>query len=125
MKNYREIINALLDGEILIDSAGFKCRLDPVTGELVNMICVGTDAAFPYPGDWRIYKEPNLWYENIPEGDVLCYASDDICKMLVPIIAYDPSDEWPFMSVGKRWINAIPLTEKEIQVFKDNAPEKL
>jgi hypothetical protein len=62
------------------------------------------------------------WYENIPEGGVLCFCWDkyESDKCVDRVTAY--SDGW-FVG-GESWKEATPLTKQEIQVFMDNAPEK-
>ena len=74
--------------------------------------------------DYRIAPEPAKWYENIPDGGVLCWLNGRINI----IIAYnpDPSKEYVFKMDDGQWcIEPKPLTKQEIQVFMDNAPEKV
>lgn len=123
MKNQREIYEALLAGETLINDAHFTIKLkedgnldyaeDRVYGSVFN-------AVFKYVEDWQIYKEPK-WYENIPEGKVLCLQG----KVLIAIKGYDSAAHKCISVIGSYYTpeKLVPLTKQEIQVFMDNAPE--
>ena len=123
MKNQREIYEALLAGETLISSNGVKAKFNK-EGELVsrephNYLL----EAFDNSGDWQIYKEPK-WYENIPDGGVLCWVTDACMRHPEIIYKYVTGSLGPYKSTETGWSNAEPLTKQEIQVFMDNAPEK-
>jgi len=127
MENQREIYEALLAGETLIDDDGVRLRLNDA-GILIN---AKTGIVYSWvsghPSIWKIYKEP-CWYDNIPDGGVLCWVWDKhiINKKVSKIIAVQTPSEagFKFISDECNWINAAPITKTEIQVFMDNAPEE-
>ena len=120
MKNQREIYEALLAGgalkvgnnKIYLDGGGF------LTSE-------GADdfpSVFTPASKYEIYKEPK-WYENIPDGGVLCWHERYGRKFIIHIVAYDKEQ---FISKhGGIYRTATLLTKQEIQIFMDNAPEKI
>ncbi len=126
MKNQREIYEVLLAGETLINAAKFTVRLkdngdleyaeDRIYGNVFN-------AVFKYVEDWQIYKEPK-WYENIPDGGVLCWVKNREDRSFYA----NPHTIRTFSGshyIGyELWLFAKPLTKQEIQVFIDNAPEE-
>ena len=128
MNNQREIYEALLAGETLISSVSKdRIKLNDEGG----LVWVGSGeechSSFMIIDIWQIYKEPK-WYENIPEGGVLCSGNDDEDKddVLCVIEEYFGSKRnYKFRDGDLGWKNAIPLTKQEIQVFMDNAPEDL
>ena len=117
MKNQREIYEALLAGETLIqDFHGIHIKLKD--GYLYNVRQeVRDDWSFNSPIDWEIYKEPAKWYENIPEGGVLCWYKNGIS------VIYNSTAITLYATEGCALSNATPLTKQEIQGFMDNAPE--
>jgi len=126
MKNQREIYEALLAGETLKFNA-LTIKLD-TNGFLIDAINgLAVDEDFEDYDGWKIYTTPK-WYENIPDGGVLCWG--DVCVVIV--IRYE-ADKYPCKYQVKdaedetitRWTaHAVPLTEQEIQMFMDNAPEE-
>lgn len=132
MNNQREIYEALLAGETLTrDDTAFVKLND--AGLLVDAGTGEHDKWEFYPWEpWQIYKEP-AWYENIPEGGVLCWCGTSKSLRLIESSVnkslsldsnvatvfrtkdYDESD-W--------WLLCRPATKQEIQVFMDNAPEE-
>ena len=122
MNNQKEIYEALLAGETLVMSQTKKLfKLN----ELGEIDCINNATwsvpQFGRPMDWQIYTKPE-WYENIPEGGVLCKWAG---KMLL-ITDYIPHHENPLKGNCSRSVNeAIPCTKQEIQIFMDNAPEDL
>ena len=127
MNNQREIYTALLAGETLSDASNNTARLNGV-GELVNRIGRAIPDNFYFPDNWKIYKEPK-WYENIPDGGVLCWVADDKSqldrKSTTRIITNTLTSRDGFRCDSGSWVYAAPLTKQEIQVFMDNAPVKL
>jgi len=123
MNSQREIYEALLTGETLV-SAFNNIKVKLVDGALKDISGKGQDdQTFRAPDNWDIYKEPK-WYENIPEGGVLCWCCKNVdsAKYLRIIIKKDNNTS--FWDNNKEpWGFAIPLTKQEIQVFMDNAPE--
>jgi len=117
MNNKGEIYKALIDGETM------KAFLHSV--KLVENVLIDTDSgrisnqAFEVPSNWQIYKEPK-WYENIPEGGVLCLCNDGL---MVQIKWHE--DGVLYKMAGNTYTLDFvkPLTKQEIQVFMDNAPE--
>ena len=123
MKNQREIYEALLAGEKL-DNGDFWCYLNE-NGILVDDEASPIHMPFDVPHEWQIYKEPK-WYENIPDGGVLCWCKDgESDKEVTDIVTEQGSANGYFTPNLKHWIYATPLTLQEIQVFMDNAPEDL
>ena len=123
MKNQREIYEALLAGETL-DAKDFineKVKLNE-RGRLVNQNGDLSEQLFAVPANWSIYKEPK-WYENIPDGGVLCWVNGE--KIVDSITDYDSDFKNRFTSANDNFHSAKPLTKQEIQVFMDNAPEDL
>ena len=126
MKNQREIYEALLAGETL-DAKDFineKVKLNE-RGRLVNQNGDLSEQLFAVPANWSIYKEPK-WYENIPDGGVLCWVSDNtIDYQDITVITHIFMDEKKYANCNKRYLEAKPLTKQEIQVFMDNVPENM
>ena len=115
MINYEEIIDALKAGETLINVKFMKVKLED--GELVsiNPINFAPMPNFDRPNLWQIYKEPK-WYENIPDGGVLCWNINSLGGRSDYVSHIDNST---IVNMKKY----TPLTKQEIQVFMDNAPE--
>lgn len=123
MKNYEAILDALKAGETLISVKLLKVKLED--GELrqtdkpKNFIPAPN---FENPNVWQIYKEPK-WFENIPNGGVLCWVKNRIDR------DYNANPQTIRSFIGGQYIGwevwkfAVPLTKQEIQVFMDNAPE--
>jgi len=108
MNNQREIYKALLAGETLISDNGTICTLS-VAGITKDSLDNPSYQSFIKPLEWQIHKEPK-WYENIPDGGVLCWYAG-----LIVVI---------YSKLGSRDVAiANPLTRQEIQVLIDNAPE--
>jgi len=123
MKNQKECYEALSAGETLVNSNGNLAKLNKV-GDLVSVEPYEyLLEAFDNSGDWQIYKEPK-WYENIPDGGVLCWVKGlGRPTIITTIDKYEPIEECPFSSITKvRYQKVWPLTKQEIQVFMDNAP---
>ena len=109
MNNQREIYEALLAGETLIHEGGMKAKL--INGRFISSDYYLSQPYFYTTDNWQIYKEPK-WYENIPEGGVLCWYNKYICVIYI-------ADQ---LAAKHKYT---PLTKQEIQVFMDNAPEDL
>ena len=127
MKNQREIYQALLDGETLINAKFTKVILD--NGQLRAVHKVGFAEEMPnflYPQIWQIYKEPK-GYENIPDGGVLCWCYDEPETYVRIITEYcDDKITHKFKTNYGGFVgDATPLTKQEIQVFVNNAPEDI
>jgi hypothetical protein len=70
-------------------------------------------------------KQPEKWYENIPDGGVLCWVTDNGCadeRICRNIIRYQKR---LFKDGLNNWEKARLLTKQEIQVFMDNVPEEV
>lgn len=66
------------------------------------------------------------WYENIPDGGVLCWCGDgESDKESVGQVTEKGGANGYYTASHKHWIYATPLTKQEIQVFMDNVPEDL
>ena len=68
------------------------------------------------------------WYENIPDGGVLCWVTDHKSQInkkdaMRSVTALLTSKEG-FKCDAGTWIYATPLTKQEIQVFLSNAPDE-
>ena len=124
MKNQREIYEALLAGETL---EGHSDLIKFKEGELVSLINNNRHPAwvFNHPGKWQIHKEPK-WYENIPDGGVLCWCKDgESDKESIGQINEKGKANGYYTASYKHWIYATPLTKQEIQAYLNNAPEDL
>ena len=120
MKNQREIYEALLAGETL-DNGGFTVQLG-FNGTLLDDEDDKINLTFSDPSRWKIYKKPK-WYENIPDGGVLCWA-DEIHDMPATIVRFSDADKMFVSGWGARYSRSTPLTKQEIQKFMDNAPSE-
>ena len=122
MNNQREIYEALLAGETLIHKGGMKAKL--INGGFIPSDGYLSQPYFYTTDNWQIYKEPK-WYENIPEGGVLCWCTDGVLNFPEIIVSYKDETErsFSFHSKDSHYQNAKPFTLQEIQVFIDNAPE--
>jgi len=101
----------LNDADILVDDEGSRLK----------------GISFDDYQNWQIYKEPK-WYENIPDGGVLCWVSDSPVRYFPnPLIVefYRKSDAVYKFYVKKdtKYKYAKPLTKHEIQKVMDNAPK--
>lgn len=127
MKNQREIYEVLLAGETLINTGNGKKIHFNVNSLITDMRGVSVFETFSSPQYWEIHT-PAKWYENIPEGGVLCWVWDnrEASKSITGIISIQFPNEagFKFISHDCNWINAIPLTKQEIQAFMDNAPNE-
>lgn len=123
MKNEKEVCEALLDGETIIYLDGDKAKLNE-DGILIDPVTGNKREWFLIPRHLEIYKKPE-WYENIPEGGVLCWCWDDSRseKMLDIVYKHSKFGFYNFSADACNWENATPLTKQEIQVFVDNVPE--
>jgi len=129
MNNQRDIYAALLAGEtlmhnetkvkVMLNTDGLLIRED--TKDL-------TSITFISYVEWQIYTKPR-WYENIPEGGVLCWIGDDEdtlnSKIAFRIILDTAKTRGGFKAAEGFWGYAEPLTKQEIQVYLKNAPENL
>ena len=125
MNNQREIYEALLAGEILIRKIHPQDRIVKFENGFIVDIGSGQDVditSFYDCENWQIYKEPK-WYENIPEGGVLCFVGDNDNSVSVGlVIGYDPEKTFKFRTKLCGWKVAKLLTKQEIQIFLSNAP---
>ncbi len=122
MKNQREIYEALLAGETLFWDEDI-IHLDE-NGFLVNENGLLESWIFSEPEKWQIYKEPK-WYENIPDGGVLCKCGTGDYINVIYSISTDDGGERIFLDKETWWYFATPLTRKEVNTFLNNVPEGL
>lgn len=122
MKNYEAIIDALKAGETLIHDSGNKVEMNKL-GDLIPM---SYTPAFNQPKDWQVYKEPK-WYENIPDGGVLCHVADNKLDNFIEVVRAYTNSKFYSLNINENeyWLNATPLTKQEIQAFMENAPDEL
>ena len=114
MKTTPECWQALMDGETLTNGYS-NVRLNE-KDELVYGDSSPASWSFARPQDWSIYTPPK-WYDNIPDGGVLCWHDDGVS------IIYNKSG-MQFITHRRVTIPlATPLTKQEIQRLLDNAPE--
>lgn len=78
--------------------------------------------------DWSrcTYTVFTPWYENIPEGGVLCWVQDSSNGdgYLEIIHEYEDGNGHPYIATARSpWKFATPLTRAEIQVYIDNLPK--
>ena len=131
MNNQREIYEALLAGEALINKEsdyGMTISMSDDGG----IFYADNDPCFVNrlhnPEFWQIYKEPK-WYESIPNGGVFCWVSyfgmQVGCHEKNPKIITGYDGEL-FRTIDNGGFDiAEPLTKQEIQVFLSNVPEDL
>jgi len=123
MNNQREIYEALIVGETLILDNAFKVKLknnnlfDPDNNERIR------GYQFDSYRNWQIYKKP-YWYDNIPDGGVLCWVCVDDNIPVVANIFKKTIGRFPYQGQLEGWEEATPLTKQEIQVFLTNAPDE-
>ena len=114
MKNHKELFEALAKRETLTHDLGDKCWLDE-DGYLQSRLSK-FGPFFSNPSAWRIY-EPPKWYENIPEGGILCWCGDDDDLDEIRIII---KNEDRFIdSDGLAWDIAKPIKKSEINFWED------
>lgn len=73
----------------------------------------------------EIKKEPTKWYENIPDGGVLCSVGTEGQIDIIKKSDMNKNDERIFISDITYWYLCKPITKEEIQAFMDNAPEEV
>ena len=118
MGNKREIYEALLASETLMHDSKFIAIMNK-TGEVANVAGTVPEVNFEPASEWKIYIKPK-WYENIPEGGVIC----NIEGIFGVVRAYDGNRFYENSIEDSGFlVKANPLTKQEIQVFMDNAPE--
>jgi len=123
MNNQKEIYEALLAGETLINVKFNKVKM--IDSFIYNERNEGINPNFINPNVWQIYKEPE-WHENIPDGGVLCWCKDlESEKEVIDQIRSEGANNGYYSSSYKHWCYAKPLTKREIQTFVDNAPEEV
>ena len=130
MKNQREMIKALLDGEKLVMSKLSSSSIIEMDDQGITKYNHGGECDMNdicSPSKWQIYKEPK-WYENIPSvGGVLCH----VCEQAdwdefedTPRIITEYKNNMFYDSDGLSWAYAKPIPKKMIQVLAYNAPEE-
>ncbi|MCK5236059.1 MAG: hypothetical protein KAR06_03655 [Deltaproteobacteria bacterium] len=122
MKNQREICEALLAGETLVHESGNKVKLNN-EGFLIDPKYAQPEVInFYIATEWQIYKEPK-WYENIPDGGVLCncYTKSLNFPLVRKVVSF--SKEVGYRTTGSDYELAHPLTKQEIQIYLNNAPD--
>ena len=121
--NTKEMMQALLSGETIVDATDGERRWLCEDSGNIRSSSRNPSWVPRTSGNWKIYKKPE-WCNNIPEGGVLCWVGLS-GKVITPIIKHDPSIPSPFIDAnGPRWVDAIPLTRAEIQVYMDKALEE-
>lgn len=73
-----------------------------------------------------VEPEPTKWYENIPEGGVLCLCGDhsrDLTSYDLIYLYSDGDGAYKFRGDASGYKHAEPLAKPEIKIFMDNAPE--
>ena len=124
MNNQKEIYEALSAGETLEHDDGTLAKFDS-NNNLHDPKFGSLDYNFKFPDCWQIYKEPK-WYENIPEGGVLCWIGDNDNSVSVGlVIDYDPESKYKFRTRLCGWKVAKPLTFPEVNALLSNVPEEI
>ena len=115
MENQRECYEALLAGKTIKDVGTCFIKLND-DGDLILASGKPACISFGYPENWQIYKEPKT----------LCRVGSHTGKERIRLLLnYDAETKKGNTESGVMWAEAEPLTKQEIQVFMDNAPEKL
>jgi hypothetical protein len=129
MKSTAECYKALLGGEKLKNKSFRDKSFYVYLNDGILMNNRGEEDLFYFnvPELWEIYEEPK-WYENIPEGGVLCWVSDtkkDDEECIAAICHHNEkvNNSYTELDVEVGWKYATPLTKEEIQVFLNNVPE--
>lgn len=112
------MFDALQNGETLIDNDN-NCEITIHNGKII-----GLSSFFQISPECLTIKQKPKWYENLNGRKVWCKVWDKqcgnvliraICKYSVNrVIKFEDTD-------GIKWMNAEPLSSKEIQVYLDNA----
>ena len=114
-----QAMHNMLDGQVYTDGYNkYYVTLDKSTVTFVydcgGDIC---ELAGMWGGvsSWTPYTPPKEWYEEIPEGGVLCWVSDTDSteKCLVRRVhLYDKSEQYPYTAVSC-WRYATPILPEE------------
>ena len=64
---------------------------------------------------WTPYTPPKEWYEEIPEGGVLCWVDDSCLTKEYPqiVVDYEPDDVYKFKTSHSGWAHATPVKPEE------------
>lgn len=124
MENINEIYKALLDGKKITHIRWMRREYIHIVDGMV--LEEEGDPYFSFFDDcehWELYKEPQ-WYDNIPEGGVLCKNEINGPRgwEYILVTDYYQGDVAAFVSNIGYVGNVTPLTKEEIQVFMDNVP---
>lgn len=118
MEDLNAAFVALQAGETLIDGSGNELK------EVSGVLIFSEKSCDIWPINWEI-KKPKEWHDNLKGREVLCKVWDyNMHKSRVsPIISFNKNSECPFEGEIKHWINAIPLSSKEIEVYLKRAKD--
>ena len=122
-----QAMHNMLDGQVYVDASGtkFYARLDDLRvsfaydcdGDICELYGLWGDVA-----TWTPYTPPKEWYEEIPEGGVLCWVSDqNIIDKSYPqmVTNYEPKDSSRFKTEFSSWVNATPVKPEECLQVKE------
>ena len=126
MKNYEEIIDALKDGKKLCSSPNGSKFIHLVDHHLVDDKGHKRFLSFMPPENWRIYREPPQWYDNIPPEGIPCWVKNNKSGpwgRREIIRNYEKGNFYPYIGWDSQWTYATPMTKSEIHVWLNNAPE--
>ncbi len=80
------------------------------------------DHAYQAPLNTNIYAY--AWYDDIPEGGVLCWVCDGKINEKLAIAIITGKHGQGFRSATQvNWYHATPLTKEEIKQFMDTCPD--
>lgn len=125
-KNAGEIYTALLAGKKIREEAwADDYYIHLIEGQ--QYYKNGQNAAYNFcnPSSWEEYIEPK-WYENIPEGGILCRVSDYKIEPLTVVAIVcrinTTSADLRFITTSNTsWVYATPISKEEISVLYNNA----
>ena len=120
-----QAMHTMLDGQVYVDGNGYKfyatnlTSLTESTEYLVTTGYGGPDGIEDFWEDvanWTPYTPPKEWYEEIPEGGVLCWVSDDDKEKrynTAVISSYINDSTYSFRQKMIGWRYATPVKPEE------------
>lgn len=128
MKNSKEMMQALIKGETLINEDNDEIYL--INGTLFVGLFQSNYSQFTRPENWKIKQPEPEWYEKENAVGTLCEFWDyDHTRKIIDTftttgicngeLSFMPGDTY----LSGMYKNARQLTKAEVQIFKDKAPE--
>lgn len=113
-----QAMHNMLDGQVYKTVSGLKVHAI-VTSYLVKYDYI--DEGYEFTGcwdhvaTWTPYTPPKEWYEEIPEGGVLCWVDDSCLTKEYPqiVVDYKPNNVYKFKTAHSGWAYATPVLPEE------------